>query len=101
MLHVFVPGELERVREALLEIAKQRRTLIAGWFGPTPLPNLQRTELGIGASSLDVPTGEIAELYAELVNRAKSAPKRRGSARGASARASTKRGARRSPTRRR
>ena len=101
MLHVFVRGELERVRDAALEIANDRRTLIAGFVVPTPLPNVQRTELGIGVPSLDVPTDEIAELYAELVDRAKSAPKRRGSARGASARASTKRGARRPPTRRR
>jgi len=99
MLHVFVRGELERVRDAVLEIAKERRTLIAGFFGPTPLPNVQRTELGIGAPSLEVPTDEIAELYAELVSRA-AAPSRR-SARGASTRASGKRAGRRPPTRRR
>jgi threonine aldolase len=98
MLHVFVRGELERVRDAALDIAKERRTLIAGFFVPTPLPNVQRTELGIGAPSLDVPTDEIAELYAELVSRA---AKSRRSARGASTRASRKRAARRPPTRRR
>ncbi|HEY3462071.1 MAG TPA: beta-eliminating lyase-related protein [Gaiellaceae bacterium] len=70
MLHVAVPGELERVNDAVLEIAKERRTLIAGGFDPTALPNVQRTELGIGEPSLEVPTAEIAELYAELVSRA-------------------------------
>jgi threonine aldolase len=99
MLHVFVRGELGRVRDAAVEIAKERRTLIAGFFAPTPLPDVQRTELGIGAPSLDVPTNEIAELYAELVSRA--AAKSRRSARGASTRASGKRAARRPPTRRR
>jgi threonine aldolase len=99
MLHVFVRGELERVRDATLEIAKERRTLIAGFFAPTPLSDVQRTELGIGAPSLDVPTEEIAELYAELVSRA--AARSRRSARGASARASGKPAARRPPTRRR
>jgi threonine aldolase len=77
MLHVAVRGELEHVNDALFEIAKERRTLIADGFEPTPLPNVQRAELGIGAPSLEVPTPEIAELYAELVSRA-AAPKRRG-----------------------
>jgi len=101
MLHVFVRGELERVRDALLDIAEERRTLIAGWFFPTPQPDVQRAELGIGAPSLDVPTDEIAELYAELVARASAPASRRGTARGASAPASAKRAARRPPTRRR
>lgn len=86
MLHVAVRGELERLNDALLEIAKKHRTLIAGGFEPTPLANVQRTELGIGAPSLEVPTAEIAELYAELVSRA-AAPSRK--------RAPAKRGARR------
>jgi threonine aldolase len=79
MLHVYVRGELERVRDAALEIAKERRTLIAGYFAPTPMTRVQRTEIAVGAASLDVPTGEIAELYAELVSRA-AAPRRRARA---------------------
>jgi hypothetical protein len=86
MLHIFIRGELERVRDAVPEIAKGHRTVIAGLIGPTALPRVQKTELGIGLSTLDVPTAEIAELYAELVERANSAPRRRRSARGASAR---------------
>ena len=78
MLHVHVRGELERLRDALFEIAKERRTLIAGYFEPTPVARVQMTELSIGSPSLDVPTGEIAELYVELVSRA---AKRRRSAR--------------------
>jgi threonine aldolase len=99
MLHVLVRGELERVRRAALDIAKETRTLIAAWFGPTRVTNVQGTELTIGASSLEVPTDEIAELYAELVKRA--AAKSRRSARGASTAAPKKRGARRPPTKRR
>ena len=76
MLHVAVRGELEPVNDALLEIAKEHRTLLASGFYPTPLPGVQRTELGIGALSLDVPTADIAELYAELVARA-AAPSRK------------------------
>jgi threonine aldolase len=85
MLHVAVRGELERVNDALFEIAKERRTLIADGFEPTPLPNEQRAELGIGAPSLEVPTSEIAELYAELVSRA-ATPTRTPAKRGARSR---------------
>jgi threonine aldolase len=77
MLHVTVRGELEPLHDALLEIAKEHRTVIAGGFEPTPLSNVQRTELGIGASSLAIPTGEIARLYGELVTRAAATRRKR------------------------
>jgi threonine aldolase len=77
MLHVYVRGELERLKEALFGIAKERRTLIAAYFAPTAVKRVQMTELSIGLPSLDVPTAEIAELYGELVKRA---AKRRRSA---------------------
>jgi threonine aldolase len=101
MLHVFVRGELERLRDALFAIANERRTLIASHFAPTALPSVQKTELGIGAPSLEVSTDEIAELYAELVSRAAGASPPRRSARGGSKPTSAKRAARRPPTRRR
>jgi threonine aldolase len=97
MLHLFVRGDLERLRAALLDIAEETKTLIAGWLAPTPLPRVQRAELPIGESSLAIPTEEIAELYAQLVKRAS----RRASARGSSKRAGAKRASRRPPTRRR
>jgi len=84
MLHVHVRGEHERVVEALLEIAKERRTLIAGYFNKTKVARIQMTEISVGSPTLDVPTSEIAELYAELVSRA-ARPKRRGTSRGSSA----------------
>jgi threonine aldolase len=70
MLHVLLRGDLERLRDAVLDIAEERQILIAGWLAPTPVPDVQATELGVGASTLEVPTDEIAELYAELVMRA-------------------------------
>jgi threonine aldolase len=70
MLRVYVRGELERTEEALFEIAKERRTLIAAFFAATSLPRVQMTEIGVGPATLEVPTAEIAELYAELVRRA-------------------------------
>ena len=71
MLHVFVRADIERLRDASLDIAEERQTLVAGWFSPTQLPSVQVTELAVGPSTLDVPTDEIAELYAELLSRAR------------------------------
>ena len=86
MLHVYVRGDLERLREALFEIAKERRTLIAGYFAPSAMTSVQMTEITVGPSSLDVPTAEIVELYTELVTRAakrrRRAPKRPPARRG-------------------
>lgn len=82
MLHLHVRGELERLREAVFEIAKERRTLIAGYFAETAAARVQRTEISVGPATLEVPVEEVAELYAELVSRAaarrpRSAPRRR------------------------
>ena len=93
------PGRARASARRVVWIAEERRPLIAGYFAPTPLPSVQKTELGIGAPSLEVPTDEIAELYAEFVSRASAPPRR--SARGGSKRASAKRAGRRPPTRRR
>jgi threonine aldolase len=84
MLHVAVRGDLERVNEAVLDIAKEHRTLISGEFRPTEIANIQSTELSIGAPALEIPTSEITDLYAELVSRA-ARPSRRGTSRGSSA----------------
>jgi threonine aldolase len=69
MLHVYVPGELERVRDAVAGLAEERSVFV-GFFAPTAVPRLQRAELNVGASTLEVPAEEIAELYAEVVRRA-------------------------------
>ena len=44
--------------------------MIARSLSPTPAADVQATELAVGTSILEVPTGEIAELSAELVRRA-------------------------------
>lgn len=97
MLHVFLRGDLERLRRAALEIADETKTLILGWIVATDVPNVARTELSIGESALEIPTTEIAELYAELMRRASRPATSRASAK----RAGAKRAARRPPTRRR
>jgi threonine aldolase len=69
MVHVYVRGDLERLLDAVAAIAEERGVLL-GRFGSTDLPAVQRTEIQVGAPTLEVPTEEIAELYAEVVARA-------------------------------
>ena len=69
MLHVYVPGELERIRDAVAEIAEELAVFV-GFFAPTAVSRLQRAELNVGARTLEVPADEVGELYAELVRRA-------------------------------
>jgi len=69
MLHVYVRGDLERVLDAVAAIAEERRVLL-GRFGPTQVPGVQRTEIQVGAPTLEIAPGEVAELYADVVARA-------------------------------
>jgi threonine aldolase len=70
MLHVYARANLDRLRDAVLDIAEERKILIGGRFAPTPLPGVQRMELSVGASTCEIPTEDVAELYAELLARA-------------------------------
>ena len=98
MFHVHVRGDLERLEDTLFEIAKERRTLIAGYFAPTSVTGVQTTEISVGEPTLGVPTAEIAELYAELVARASQPRARRGTRPGSRAARSDPRASRRVPT---
>jgi threonine aldolase len=69
MLHAYIRGDRDRVDDAIAAIAEERGVLL-GRFGTTQLPNVQRTEIQVGAPTLEIPTDEIAALYAEVVRRA-------------------------------
>jgi len=99
MFHVYVRGELDRLEDTLFELAKETGTLLGTYFAPTSVSGLQRTEINIGPPSLDVPTGEIAELYGELVKRAARPRPRRGTRPGSQAARPGRSASRRAPTR--
>jgi threonine aldolase len=67
MFHVIVHRELEPLNAAALEIAERTRTWI-GHFEATELPGVQKTELTVGAASLEVAVDEARELYDELLS---------------------------------
>jgi threonine aldolase len=70
MLKVYVRADLDRLRDAVMDVAEERQVLI-GWFGATALPAVQRMEVTVGAPTLELPTEEIAALFAEALERAR------------------------------
>jgi threonine aldolase len=67
MFHLLVHRELEPLNAAALDIADRTKTFI-GHFAATEVPGVQRTELTVGAASLDVAVDEARELYGELLS---------------------------------
>lgn len=73
MMHLFLRGDPARLTEAALALAEERRVWLFGRLAPSPLPGFQRLELTVTEATLELPTEEIAALFAELFERAASA----------------------------
>jgi threonine aldolase len=70
LMHVLIRGDAERLAEAALDLAEERRTWLFGRLRPTGAPGVHRHELYVGDPAVEIPTEEIAALYAEVVERA-------------------------------
>lgn len=72
MMHLFLRGDADRLAEAALDIAEERGVwlLRAPRFIETQIPTHQKVEFVVGDATLDLPTDEIAALFAELLERA-------------------------------
>ncbi len=69
MMQVYFKRDKERLWEAVLDIAEESGTVLAYYFMLSPIPAYCMQELTIGDAALDLPTEEIAALYAELMRR--------------------------------
>jgi threonine aldolase len=72
MFHLLVRRPFERLREASLDLAEERKVWL-GTFHETADPEVQRCELTITEASFDVPTAEARELWHALLERAATA----------------------------
>jgi threonine aldolase len=70
LMHVLIRGDRDRLVSAALDVAEERRTWLFGRLHATPLPGVHRHELYVGEPAVEIPTGEIASLYAEILERA-------------------------------
>jgi threonine aldolase len=79
LFHVLLRGDAERLVEAALDIAEERRVWLFERLGSTPSPTLHRLELSAGPATLDWSAGELRALFDELLERAESRPARTSS----------------------
>lgn len=70
MMHLYLRGDRDRLRDAALDLAAETGTWSFERFNTSPLPGLAMVELSVGDATLDLPTGEIADLLRALVERA-------------------------------
>jgi threonine aldolase len=67
LFHVHLSGERTTLQERALDLARERRLWLFHDLDPTSVPGVHKLELNIGAPALDIPSTEVAELFAEIL----------------------------------
>lgn len=70
MFHVLLRGDGDRLSDAALSVAEERKVFVFGDPSSTTSPSWQRHEVMVGEPSLAIPPEELRELYAEILERA-------------------------------
>jgi threonine aldolase len=70
MMQVFVRGELDKLREANLDLAQETHVWLLSWISPTAIPAYQKCEVSVGDATMDLSDEEIGELFRMLVEKA-------------------------------
>jgi threonine aldolase len=73
LFHVWLRGERERLSDAALSVAEERKVFLFGSLSATPSPSWQRHEVMVGEGTLALPPEEVRDLYAEILERAHEA----------------------------
>ncbi len=71
MMHVFLRGDRERLEQTALDVARDQKLWLFKQLSPTSLPTLHRFELSVGDATLELDDGEIAGVFADLLERAR------------------------------
>lgn len=72
MMHLYFRRDHERLMETIMDIAEETQTLLLYGCQRSPIPAYCMNELVIGEAAVDIPTGEIAEMFAEMMHRSAS-----------------------------
>jgi len=75
LFHVLLRGDRERLVDAALSVAEERKVFLFGDPSSTTSPSWQRHEVMVGEVTLALEPAEVAELYTEVLARA-TAPRR-------------------------
>ena len=75
LFHLHLRGDRDRLADAALSVAEERKVFLFADPSPTSSPSWQRHEVHVGDSSLALTPAELRDLYAEVLARA-AAPRR-------------------------
>jgi threonine aldolase len=67
MFHVLLRGDGDRLSDAALTVAEERKVFVFGDPSSTTSPSWQRHEVMVGEASLAIPPEELRDLYAEIL----------------------------------
>jgi threonine aldolase len=83
MFHLMLRGARDRLADAALTLAEERKVFLFADPSSTTSPSWQRHEVMVGDVTLELRPDEARELYAEVLARAAAPPRRRRRSRGA------------------
>jgi threonine aldolase len=69
LFHILLRGERERLADAALSVAEERKVFLFADPSPTTSPRWQRHEVMVGDVTLLLEPGEVRDLYVEILSR--------------------------------
>ena len=63
MMHLFLRADGDKLVDAALKISEETGVWISSRFASSPIPAYRRWEMTVGDATLEIPTGEIADLF--------------------------------------
>jgi threonine aldolase len=74
LFHLLLRGDRERLADAALSVAEERRVFLFADPSSTTSPGWQRHEVMVGEATLELSPTEVRDLYAEILERAGAEP---------------------------
>ena len=75
LFHVLLRGDAERLADAALSVAEERKVFLFAEPGSTTSPSWQRHEVMVGDVTLDLAPADVRDLYSEVLARAAADPR--------------------------
>jgi hypothetical protein len=77
LFHLLLRADRERLADAALQVAEERKVFLFADPSSTTSPSWQRHEVMVGEVTLALEPAEVADLYAEVLARAATPPRPR------------------------
>ena len=72
VFHLLLRGDRDRLEDAAVAVAEERKVFLFGQLSATTSPSWYGHEVMVGEATLALEPGEVASLYAEILERARS-----------------------------